>query len=176
MKKFLCLIFVLLCLSGCGKAEQYWTVEEESAFSYSYEIRDKQGNVLLSDSGASRQPHIEALDSNTVKLMIQGGTGLSTQSTKYCDIENGIVSDWYSSVLCEHDGNTVFAERRDDGQYIVICSIFDENGFYKEYKIDGISECADPVLKAELSVTKLNITYLAGENYIETETSIDISE
>ena len=118
MKNLFCLllIIVIIALCGCSEAKiseenteavsqtktssytseiidesDYYKVIYNGDFTYSYEIRDKSGNILLSDNSEKEEPHIAMLNDNTVKLMIQRGTGLATQFTTYCNIEQGTV-------------------------------------------------------------------------------------
>ncbi|MBQ8209022.1 MAG: hypothetical protein IJZ35_00355 [Clostridia bacterium] len=176
-------VFVLLlCMCGCGNTaennyDENWTVESVSHFYYDYEIKDNQGNIMLSEDGLRREPHIETVDVNVVKVWVQKGTGLSTRITQYCDIENGIVSEDFISVLYEYDGKTVYHDFRDNEHYVVIQDFFDKAVFYKEFKLENVADCAaDAVLSAEVSKTgkKLTVTYLTGAEYTESETVINI--
>lgn len=177
------IVFVLLlCMCGCSNAiennyDENWTIESVSHFYYDYEIKDNQGNIMLSEDALRREPHIETVDKNTVKVWVQAGTGISTRSTQYCDIANGIVSEEFLSVLCEYDGKTVYHDFRDNEHYVVIQNIFDKAVFYKEFKLDDVSDvAADAVLNATVSKNgkKLTVTYLTGVDYTETETVINI--
>ena len=109
------------------------------------------------------------LDDNTVKLMIQRGTGLATQFTTYCNIEQGTVSDEFSYVLTEFDKNTVYVQYRENVQYVIIQSIFDKNEFYQESKISDASPIADAITNAEISEDDkiLTVTYHTGEDCLE---------
>ena len=183
MKSKLLFVFaLLLCMCGCSNTaennyNENWTVESVSHYYYDYEIKDNQGNIMLSADGLSREPHIENVADNIVKVWVQAGTGLSTRATQYCDVENGIVSDEFIYVLCEYDSKTVYADFRDNEHYIVVQDMFDKNEFCKEFKLENVADCAaDAVLSAEVSKNgkKLTVKYLAGDDYTETETVINI--
>ena len=141
MKNKLLSVFVfvtLLCMCGCSNAtdnnfSENWTVETVSHFDFNYEIRDNKGNIMLSEKGLSREPHIESVGDNIVKVWVQAGTGISTRVTQYCDIENSIVSEDFLSVFCEYDGKTVYHDFRDNVHYVVVQDIFDKDVFYKEF-------------------------------------------
>lgn len=198
MKKFCCwlLIIVIITLCGCSVAKteeettetslptetvshaskiinesDYFTVIYNGDFTYSYEIRDKSGNILLSDNSEKEEPRITMLDKNTVKLMIQRGTGLATQFTTYCNIEKGTVSDEFLYVLTEFDENTVYVQYRENEHYVIIQNIFDKNEFYKESKISDASPIADAITNAEISEDSkiLTVTYHTGEDCLETK-------
>lgn len=203
MKKLFCLFLIVVIITLCGCSEvktdeentepvsqtetvsyeseiidesDYYKVIYNGNFTYSYEIFDKSGNVILSDDSEKRTPHIDMLDENTVKLMIQRGTGIATRFTTYCNIENGTISAEFCSVLNEYNENTVYVQYRDSEHYVVIQNIFDKNEFYKEFKISDASHCADPFTKAEISEDgkTLTVTYLTGENYEETKSVISL--
>ena len=196
MKKIFCLLLILtiVVLSGCSVSKQdeettevvsqtetssytsviidesdYYKVIYNGDFTYSYEIRDKSGNILLSDNSEKEEPHIAMLNDDTVKLMIQRGTGLATQFTTYCNIEQGTVSDEFSYVLTEFDKNTVYVQYRDNVHYIIIQNTFDKNEFYQESKISDASPIADAFTNAEISEDDkiLTVTYHTGEDCLE---------
>ncbi len=198
MKNLFCLllIIVIIALCGCSEAKMneentesvsqteissyvseiiaesdYYKVIYNGDFTYSYEIRDKSGNIILSDNSEKRTPHIDMLNENTVKLWIQRGTGLSTRFTTYCNIETGTVSDEFLYVLNEFGENIVFVQYRENEHYVIIQNIFDKNEFYKEFRISDASPIADAITKAELSEDGkiLTITYHTGEDCLETK-------
>lgn len=198
MKKLFCLLLIIVIIALCGCSEtkineenteavsqtetssyvneiidenDYYTVVYNGDFTYSYEIRDKSGNILLSDNSEKEEPHITMVDENTVKLMIQRGTGLATQFTTYCNIEKGTVSDEFLYVLTEFDENTVYVQFRENEHYVIIQNIFDKNEFYKEFKISDASPIADAITNAEISEDDkiLTVTYHTGEDCLETK-------
>lgn len=179
MKKLFCLllIIVIIALCGCSVSKQdeetteavsqtetssyaseiidesdYYKVLYNGDFTYSYEIHDKSGNILLSDNSENRESHINMLSENTVKLMIQRGTGLATCFTTYCNIENGTISETFNAVYDEYNDKTVYYAYRDAKYYMVVRDIFDKEAFYKEFEIDDdIYAIADAVKSAEIS-------------------------
>ena len=198
MKNLFCLllIIVIIALCGCSEAKineenteavsqtetssyaseiidesDYYKVIYNGDFTYSYEIRDKSGNILLSENSEKAEPHITMMDENTVKLMIQRGTGLATQFTTYCNIEKGTVSDEFLYVLTEFDENTVYVQFRGNEHEVIIQNDFDKTAFYKEFKISDASPIADAITNAEISEDGkiLTVTYHTGEDYLETK-------
>ena len=203
MKKLCCLLLIAVIITLCGcsvsKTDEettegslqtesvsytsriidesdYFTIINNGDFTYSYEIRDKSGNILLSDNSETREPHIKMMNENTVKLWIQRGTGLATRFTTYCNTENETVSDKFFYVLTEFDKNTVFVQFRENEYYVIIQNIFDRNEFYKEFKLSDASPIADAVTNAEISEDgkNLTVTYLTGEDYKEAEAAISL--
>lgn len=131
MKKLFCLLLIIVIIALCGCSEtkineenteavsqtetssyvneiidenDYYTVVYNGDFTYSYEIRDKSGNILLSDNSEKEEPHINMMDENTVKLWIQRGTGITTAFTTYCNITNSSISKSFNAVYDEYDG------------------------------------------------------------------------
>lgn len=198
MKKLFCLLLIIVIIALCGCSEtkineenteavsqtetssyvneiidenDYYTVVYNGDFTYSYEIRDKSGNILLSDNSEKEEPHINMMDENTVKLWIQRGTGLATRFTTYYNIEKGTVSDEFLYVLTEFDKNTVYVQYRENEHYVIIQNIFDKNELYKEFKISDASPIADAITNAKISEDDkiLTVTYHTGEDCLETK-------
>ena len=201
MKKLISwlLIFIIFSLCGCSatktteentesvsQIESVSEIIEEGKnykityngnFTYSYEIRDNSGTVILSDDNAKKTPHITMIDENTAKLTIQQGTGITTAFTTYCNITNGSISESFNAVFDECNGKTVYYEYRESKYYIIVRDIFDKDVFYKEFEIDDdIYAVADAVASADFSQDgkKLTVTYLAGKDYKETEIVFNI--
>ena len=200
MKRLFCLLLIFTTITLCGctvaKTEEettetslqtesisytsriidesdYFTVINNGDFTYSYEIRDKSGNIILSDNSEKRTPHINMMDENTVKLMIQRGTGISTQITFFVNVETGMVSEDFISVFDEYNGRIAYHLYQNSKHYMIVRDIFDKEAFYKEFEIDDdIYAVADAVVSADFSQDgkKLTVIYLAGEDYKETET------
>lgn len=198
MKKLFCLLLIIDIIALCGCSEtkineenteavsqtetvsyvseiieesDYYKITYNGDFTYSYEIRDKSGNILLSDNSEKEEPHINMMDENTVKLWIQRGTGLATRFTTYYNIEKGTVSDEFLYVLTEFDKNTVYVQYRENEHYVIIQNIFDKNEFYKEFKISDASPIADAITNAKISEDDkiLTVTYHTGEDCLETK-------
>ncbi len=203
MKKLLCLfIIIILCFCGCtadkapdaelttgDEAEEVsyvrkvleenknYTVINNGDFTYTYEIRDAKGTMLLYESQCEREPHIEMLSENLLKCMIQFGTGISTQITFYVNVETGVISEDFISVFDEYNGRTAYHLYQNSKHYMIVRDIFDKDAYYKEFEIkDDIFAIADAVVSAEFSENgkTLDIVYLAGEDYDKTEMSFDI--
>lgn len=204
MKKLISwlLIFVIFSLCGCSatktteentesasktESESYiseiieegknYKITYNGNFTYSYEIRDNSGTVILSDDNAKKTPHITMIDENTAKLTIQKGTGITTAFTTYCNITNGSISESFNAVFDECNGKTVYYEYRESKYYIIVRDIFDKDVFYKEFEIDDdIYTVANAVVSADFSqdCTMLTVTYLAGTDYKETKTVFNI--
>lgn len=108
----LCLINILiLILSGCSRdydINQLYTITDNEDFTYDYVIKDKNNTILISDKGVSKEPKINVINDNLLRVSVQTGTGISTQWTVYCDVNSGKVSDTYYSVLGEYAENVVF--------------------------------------------------------------------
>ncbi len=68
------------------------------------------------------------------------------------------------------------ADYRDGEHYIVVQDIFDKKQYYKEYKLENVSPVAANFVVDGYFNTKgnVNITYLSGEDYTETNYTIVI--
>ncbi len=178
-------LFVMLCLinifflffSGCKNGYDInglYTIIDNADFTYDYVIKDKNDNVLISDSGISRQPQVNVIDEDLLNISVQTGTGISTRWTIYCDVNSGNVSDTYYSVLGEYAENVVFVNY-DNGRYsIVIQDVFDNGKYFKEVILEDVSEVADPVVEFVKLDDKIKIVYLRGDDLLESELIIEM--
>lgn len=202
--KILCivLLFTVLFLSGCEadvneeittdynsedisvdseskviEQQDFYSITYNGDFSYSYEICDKNGKQILSETLLHTEPRIEKVDENIYKCMTQWGTGITTQKNVYVNVASGAVSEAFNAVYDEFDGKTVYYAFRDSKHIMVIQDIFDKDAYYKEFELnDDIYVVADAVTDAEVSSDgrTLTVKYLAGKAYVETETNFTI--
>lgn len=203
-KKILCIVLFLAVLFLCGceadvneeittdcngedisvvyeskviEQQDFYTITDNGDFSYSYEICDKNGNVILSENLWHTRPHITKVDENIFKCTTQWGTGITTQKSVYVNVESGLVSEAFNAVYDEFAGKTVYYSFLDSRRVMVIQDIFDKDAYYKEFELsDDIYVAADAVTGAEVSSDgkTLTVKYLAGKDYVETETEFAI--
>lgn len=173
------LVFASILVSCYGLWDSYdssesYSITKNDDLTYSYKITDKNGEVLFSDENSAKEPKIEQLNTNTLSVSVQTGTGLSTKWTVYCDVENSRVSQTFFYVLAAQGDYVVYADYENGKHSIVVQNIFDESAYYKTYTLENCSPVAadivvDSKLNGEGSVI---ITYLTGENYTETDLTI----
>ena len=170
-------VCILLCFSGCNKnynINELYTITDNEDFTYDYVIKDKNNNILISDKGVSREPKINAINDNLLSISVQTGTGISTRWTVYCDVSSGKVSDTYYSVLGEYVENVVFINYDNNKFSIVIQDIFNREQYYKEVILEDASITTDPIVDFKKTDDGVKIVYLKGNNFLETELTIDI--
>lgn len=184
MKKGICMIecmitiCALLLLSGCNQSytiNELYSITANEDLTYDYVIKDKNNNILISDKGVSKEPKVSIINEDVLSISVQTGTGISTRWTMYCDVNSGTVSDAYYSVLGEHAENVVFVNQ-DNGTYsIVVQNFFDKEQYHISTVLANASQVTDPVVSFEkLSDAKAKVIYLRDEDYIETETTIEL--
>ena len=163
-------------ISGVLEAHELYQITDNEDFTYDYVIKDKNNNILISDKGISREPKINVINENLLSVSVQSGTGISTRWTIYCDVLNGNVSEAYYSVLGEYGENVVYVNY-DNGTYrIVIQNIFNRELFYKETVLEDASPVVEPVVSFEIEDNgTAKAVYLKGEDYLETEITIDLN-
>ena len=204
MKKIICifisLMIIVICFSGCDilkdeepttdysdavpakkdsetiESEDFYTVISNGDFTYTYEIRDRQGNMLLYESQCEREPHIEMLNDNLLKCMIQYGTGITAQSTFYVNVETGAVSEAFNSVYDEHEGRTAYFLYLNSKHFMVVQDIFDKEVFYKEIQIPGDFHCVEAVVECDFSEDgkTLDLVCKVGADFTETEITLNV--
>jgi len=151
-------------------------ITQQADKTYSYEITDYKGKILDCEDNLTREPKRQKVSTDVVGISVQTGTGLSTNYAKYYDLENSKISETFYYVLAAEDGYVVCADYRDDEHYIVVQDIFDKEQYYQEYKLENVSPVAADFVVDGYFNTKgnINITYLSGEDYTETNYTIVI--
>lgn len=177
-----CLLYALCC-TACAPEEipwadikDYYTLTDHGDFTYSYSIKDKQGNVLYEQEKVSKAPETTQPSSSVFGLVTQTGTGLSTNWAVYCDVENSKVSETFNYVLGANDKYVVYAQDTTDGHFIIVQDIFDIETYFTKTKLRLVSSVASDFAIACRFDDAGNaiVTYLSGEEYTETETTITI--
>lgn len=142
---------------------------------YSYTIFDKKGNTLVSDT-STRHPHIEMVSDSIAKLSIQSGTGISTKTTTYYNVKNGLTSPDYHSVFDENESNIIRADYSDGKHCIIIQSIFSYGSYYKYIPLEDAAEATDPVMNASFSTDGQTaaVTYETADNYKEKTITVSL--
>lgn len=204
MKKLFCILFsiliIILCFCGCDTVKdeeqtteysdsvpvtkESETVESESCFTiidngdytYTYEIRDNKGSILLYESQCKNQPHIEMISDSLLRCMIQSGTGILTQHTFYVNVETGAISETFNSAFDEHDGRVAYFLYLNSNHYMVVQDIFDKEAYFKEIEIPGDYYCVEAVVSCVFSEDgeSLELVCKAGEDYTETPVTLEI--
>lgn len=147
------------------KDEEYYKITR-CGFMYSYSLYDKYKNVVKTVENIGRYPRIEMVDDMIVCVYIQAGTGITTRSTYYYDVENNRFSESYISVFDYCDGLLV----RADHDKVIVRSAFD-NSFYQEFT--DFSTPFSPVAFPFVDISfiedgqSIGVTYHSGDDYTE---------
>ncbi len=145
---------------------------------YSYTITGTDNTVLLSETGCSREPHIQLMDTRIVEVLTQTGTGLSTNQAVYVDVENGEISDMFRYVLGAANGKVVYVEHaaQTSSHQIVVRHIFDDAMYYKTYDLQTDVALSQAIVKCEMrSSDVLTITYVKDEGGREYELTVSVA-
>ena len=151
-------------------------ITQQADKTYSYEITDYKGRILDYEDNLTREPKRQKVSTDVVGISVQTGTGLSTNYATYFDLENSKISETFYYVLTAKDGYVVYGDYRDGEHFIVVQDIFDKEQYYKEYKLENVSPVAADFVVDGYFNTKgnVNITYLSGDDYTETNYTIVI--
>ena len=161
-------------LESCDQSKFYKLVKNEDSTSYKYYVFDTEGEII--DSGSSEiSPSLWAVGDYMMQLYVQDGTGLSTNHAKYYDLKNSKKSKTFDYVLTAKDDRVVYADHRNGEYMIIVQDIFDKEKYYKEYKLENVSEVGEDFAVDGRFDEEGNIiiTYLSGENCEETDYTID---
>lgn len=153
--------------------EKLYTIESNGDHTYNYEVKDIRGNVLAQDKNLSRQPVIEQVSENLLKVSVQTGVGNSTRWSMYVDVVGGRVSDGFYYVLTEISDKVVCVEYHE--QYnVVVRDIFNRDEVSGGTVLEDVY-AVEPVVECEiLDKNKIRIVYLKGKDYTETELFVSI--
>lgn len=185
MKKIIAVILLTLSLftfTSCGNDEatynidDLYKVERVENFLYQYTVTDKNGNVLVTDK-IHKQPHINIIDDKVLSVSIQYGTGLSTRDTTYYNVDTGEISETYTYILGEYNNKTIDVDfdSTTNTHMIIVRDIFDKSIYYKETILPDAEVASDCVVEWKITDDGIaNITYLKGNDYTETNISIDL--
>ena len=135
-------------------------------FMFSYTLYDKDKEVVKTVESLNRQPNIDMVDDMIVRVYIQAGTGITTRSTYYYDVENNRFSESHNAVFDYCNGLLV----RADHDKVIVQSAFD-NSFYQE--ITDFSASFSPVAFPFVDINfiedgqSIEVTYHSGDDYTE---------
>lgn len=159
-------------ISYVVEESEYYKITR-TGFMYSYIIYGKDKSIVKSSEQLSRQPQIEMVDNMVVRVSIQAGTGIATQSTYFYDVENGLFSEIFYAVFDYHNGMIIDASF----DKVVVRSAFD-NSFYQEFTdfSNPFSPVAFPFknIVFDNNGQLIEITYLSGDDYIEVTESFAV--
>ena len=152
-----------------------YSITRNDDLTYTYKVVDKNGNVLFSKDNATREPDVEQVNTYILGLKVQAGTGQSTNWAVYCDVENSKVSETFQYVLMAQGNYVLYANYENGEHSIIVQDIFDKSQYYKKHILANCSPVAgDIVIGAKPNGEGIAIvTYLTGENYTETELTIE---
>ena len=152
-----------------------YSITRNDDLTYTYKVVDKNGNVLFSKDNATREPDVEQVNTYILGLKVQTGTGQSTNWAVYCDVENSKVSETFQYVLMAQGNYVLYANYENGEHSIIVQDIFDKSQYYKQHILANCSPVAgDIVIGAKPNGEGIAIvTYLTGENYTETELTIE---
>ena len=152
-----------------------YSITRNDDLTYTYKVVDKNGNVLFSKDNATREPDVEQVNTYILGLKVQTGTGQSTNWAVYCDVENSKVSEAFQYVLMAQGNYVLYANYENGEHSIIVQDIFDKSQYYKKHILANCSPVAgDIVIGAKPNGEGIAIvTYLTGENYTETELTIE---
>lgn len=177
------LAFILL-LTGCTDAEKmsqlnidkYFTLTQNDDATYSYALKDKNGNILFERANESRVPDTFQVSATVLSVTMQTGTTLSTNGTVYWDVENSLCSRIFYYVLGVKDNLVVCAEYLAGEHFIIVEDMFDADDYYGKYKIKKVSNVVDFAVGCKFNDKgQAVITYLSGDDCVETEFVIDLN-
>lgn len=162
---------------GAAEASNTHVLITQSAnFIYSYEIIGHDGHVIERVDDLTREPREQYVSEDVVGVVIQPGTGLSTNYAVYYDLKTGAVSETFHYVLTAKKNYVVCVEHRDGECLLIVQDIFDKEVYYQEHRLENISPvAADCVTDGYFDVHgNVVITCLTGEDYQETPITIDV--
>ncbi len=168
---------VLICfMSACSPKQntaaksnildsgKYYRVYKTGCAEVGYEIFDKNGKTVLSNS-TDRPLKINAVAADIVDISEGFGTGIVTH--KYYNAAKNTFSKEFSYVVANQGETAAFIDIDKNeplkNRKLVVCNVFDSDLFYKEFCLD-FSAVDTPIIKANFlqNGSALTVEYLSG--------------
>ena len=146
------------------ESEFYKLIYEDNGFYCIF--YDEFGGIVKKEGPMLKAPKITCVDGDFLKMTVQAGPELSTQSGCYFDTATKKCSEWFQYILDESNGLVACATEKQ----VIVRDIFDGNGYYKEISDFKciFSIMVDPIIGCEfIGDNRIEITYMSGENYQE---------
>ncbi len=137
----------------------------DSHFTYTYTVWGKSGDILFGASSVFK-PNFQMISENILRVCTQAGTGISTRTNRYFDVEKELVSEEYTCVLNETDERIAYVNFNGANYSLVVKDIF-HGSYKKEFSLDNIAaNIVDPIVSAEFSDDSkyITVTYFVGNN------------
>ena len=153
---------------------RFYAIFEGDNYEYYYYIYD--GDKTIVDEGRCwRYPTLSMLTDSIVRLRIQAGTGISTSSTRYYDVEKNKISPWYSSVYSETDALLVLSEYKS----LIVQDLFDEGIYYRafaKFQHELAANTVEPFVRVQFigDGRQIIVTYLTGDDFTEVTETIPL--
>ncbi len=154
----------------------YIQIQRNEDLSYNYTVYDRKGTVLYKLDKYHREPKILESSATVCGLVIQAGTGLSTNWAVFFDVEHSKISETFYYVLASQGDYVIYANCEEDNHSIVVQNIFDTSAYCEAYELENIPPvAADFTTGYEFNSNgNIIVTYLTGENYAEAQIEIPI--
>ncbi len=154
----------------------YIQIQRNEDLSFNYTVYDQKETVLYRLDKYHREPKIWDSSPTVCGLVVQTGTGLSTNWAVFFDVEHSKVSETFYYVLASQDDYVVYANSEEGKHYIVVQNMFDKSAYCETYELENVSPVtADFTTGCEFNRNgNIVITYLTGESYTEAQKEIRI--
>ena len=177
------LAFILL-LTGCAGTEKapqlniddYFALSQNEDNTYSYTLKDKNGSVLLERTNEPQRPSTFLHNASVLGATAQNSATLSSKWAVFWDVENSQCSKIFFYYLGAKDARVVYAEYCAGEHFIIVEDMFDADTYYSKYKIKNVSNVLDFAVGCRFDdAGHAIVTYLSGENHMQTEFIIDLT-
>ncbi|MBR3779347.1 MAG: hypothetical protein IKL13_06495 [Clostridia bacterium] len=141
------------------KVENCYTFTENANLTFSYSVKGRSGNVLLSEQDIDRPVSFEVANKDVLIVYGQAGTGVGARWARFCNIQTDRISG-FGGYLAAVDTRVAFVDQRTGGIHVFVCDAFDPNTYYGVYTLEDIPENTDPIEDFALSEEGvLSVTY-----------------
>lgn len=143
---------------------------------YYYEIYDENGDVVKKSDKYPKPPKLSMPNKHLIKCTYQTGTGISTQWGFYYDVKKDVFSKTFIGGLYDDYEDKIIYREKDK---LIVRNIFDKTDYYDEissFKYP-FAKTVEPFINAKFldKGSKVEVTYLTGENYAEVTEIIDLA-
>lgn len=119
------------------KVENCYTFTENANLTFSYSVKGRSGNVLLSEQDIDRPVSFEVANKDVLIVYGQAGTGVGARWAVFCDIERGSVSNTIGGYLAAVGNRVAFLDYRTNAHYVFVSDPFKPADILDAYTLEG---------------------------------------
>ena len=130
---------------------------------YIYTVYDKNGKKIYQDS-LLKDPSIEKCSDDVYCVL--WGTGTGAWQSRFFDVNKKKHSEIFDTNYDFNNNRTIIYDAKE--KHVEVKDVFDEDGFYRKFKLTKTSDSPQPVIGAKfIDDERIEVKYSTGKDYKE---------